>query len=412
MKVDLVSHSDTSGGAARAAYRLHKALLKSNIRSNLYVKVKYSDDYTVISTHLKIKQFISRAIGYLSNKLSILQSSKSTYHSLNLFGSYVFNNVKKSNADIINIHWINSETLSIKQISEINKPIILTLHDMWAFCGSEHLSIDSNLSQFKNGYNQHSIDSDYKSGLNLNYFIWKKKNKYWKKKFTIVTPSNWLTQCAQESILFSGWNVCTIPNTIDTDVFKPFDKNHARNLLNLPCNKKIIGFGAIGGGSDRNKGFDLLQQALNQLPQDDYLCVIFGQSTPEYPPELPIPFQYIGHLNDELSLVIFYNAIDVMVVPSRQEAFGQTASEAQSCGTPVTSFRTTGLIDVIEHKKTGYLASPFNTEDLAIGIQWCINKNASNAFSSYIRNRAINLWSYDVVVNKYKKLYSDIIKNV
>ncbi|WP_230853640.1 hypothetical protein, partial [Vibrio harveyi] len=83
----------------------------------------------------------------------------------------------------------------------------MTLHDMWAFCGSEHLSIDSPTSQFRLGYDS-KLDSDFVSGINLNKYAWKQKMKYWKDNyFTIVTPSRWLSQCARESALFSHCNI-------------------------------------------------------------------------------------------------------------------------------------------------------------------------------------------------------------
>lgn len=62
-----------------------------------------------------------------------------------------------------------------------------------------------------------------------------------------------------------------------------------------------------------------------------------------------------------------------MIVPSRQEAFGQTASEAMACETPALAFAHTGLLDIIDNKINGYLAEPYDTDDLAHGIEWILN---------------------------------------
>lgn len=413
MKINIVSHSDTVGGAARAAYRLHQALIKNGLISEMIVKVKQSDDFTVVASPSKLLQTFSRGVGFLSNNCNRLQKTKSpTLHSFNFIGSYVFRKIQSSNAEIINLHWINAETLTIKQISKINKPIILTLHDMWAFCGSEHLSVDTGFSQFRLGYDKKTKDSDHISGIDLNYFTWCRKKKYWNKPFTIVTPSTWLSKCVRESKLFSGWDVHTIPNTLNTDVFKPMERNVARKVLNLPQNKKLIGFGAMGGGADPNKGFDLLVDALLHLDnKTDYHCVVFGQSAPKDVPNFGLPVIYLGHLHDDATLALFYNAIDVMVVPSRQEAFGQAASEAQASATPVVAFRTTGLIDVVEHQTTGYLAKPFEASDLACGISWCLNDEFRyKSLSLAARERAKNLWSEKVVALQYRSLYEAVLK--
>lgn len=410
MKINIVSHSDISGGAARAAYRLHRALIDNDFQSRMLVKQKISDDYTVIPITPAPQYYLSKVVTFFSSLLLKLQRTKNpVLHSANFFGSKVYHEIQSSDADVINLHWINFETLSIKQIGQINKPIVMTLHDMWAFCGGEHYCNDNTSSRFRLGYEPQN-KQDISPGIDLNRLIWSKKMKKWEKKFTIVTPSTWLSQCARDSKLFSGWDIHTIPNALNTDVFKPVNKIFARDLLNLPLNKKIIGFGAIGGGSDPRKGFDLLQDALNKLSSDESsISVVFGQSTPENIPELALPLLYIGRLYDDETLALLYNAIDVMVVPSRQENLPQTATEAQACGCPVVSFNSTGFPDAIEHKITGYLAKPFDTQDLAYGIEWCLTNNADGSLSQNCRDRAVSLWSFFNVANQYAKLYERLI---
>lgn len=410
MKVNIISHTDKSGGASRAAYRLLKSLNKKKIKTEMIVSRKLTDDYQVKSAS-KFKQNLSSIINIFSRYIQSKQKTKNPIlHSSNFFGSNVFNMIQKSNADIINLHWINSETLSIKQIKKINKPIVMTLHDMWAFCGSEHLSIDSEMSEFRLGYKEKKSESDYISGINLNKRVWDRKIKYWNTPFVIITPSRWLAKCTRESRLFRDWEIYTIPNALDTTVYKPIDKNMAKEFFNFPKNKKIIGFGAMGGGDDPNKGFDLLKEALEKLSDKcDYHCVIFGQSKPINAHNISIDTEYVGRLYDDYSMSLFYNAIDVMVVPSRQESFGQTASEAQSCGVPVVAFNSTGLTDVIQHKVTGYLAEPFSTSDLVFGIEWIFRNHDLIDFKKNARFRAITLWSMDVIATQYEDIFSKIL---
>lgn len=415
MKISIVSTSDIYGGAARAAFRLHNAFKYFDINSEMIVKNKLSD-YSSIKNDARnmnrIKDmFLQQASKFIQNKQYSLNP---ILHSGNWFGSNLFEQANESDSDIINIHWVNGEGLSIKQIADISKPKVMTLHDMWAFCGGEHYCEDNNLARFRCGYTKNNAIY-LKKGFDLDRKIWERKLKYWTQKFPIVTPSNWLSKCASESLVFSGWDIRTIPNVLDVNVYKPFDKILSRELLGLPVDKKLIGFGAMGGGRDPRKGADLLFNAIKVLSDSDeskyFECVIFGQSKPEGEASVSIPLNYLGHLNDDVALMLFYNAIDVMVVPSRLEAFGQTASEAQSCGTPVVAFNSTGLVDIIEHKTSGYLADAFDCADLADGILWCTSNEARQVeLSINSRKRALSNWSVESIFPKYRDLFNDITK--
>lgn len=415
MKVCIVSSSDNNGGAAKAAYRLYQAVSKySSVGCTMYVKNKLSNDKNVIGPKSKYSTFRNSLITKISRFLQRFQNTKSSaLHSFNLFGSSVYNDVKKDNAEVVNIHWCNDETLSIKQMADFQKPTILTLHDMWAFCGSEHITCDDSDAQFVIGYNKHSEHRDYISGINMNKYCWLRKKQHWKKaSFTVVTPSTWLSDCATKSYLFKEKNIITIPNALDTNLYQPLSKKFARKALGLNETDILIGFGAYGGISDENKGFDLLQSAIADVgfEQDERKkCLVFGKVNSDLSARLNKSILQLGYLSDEVALVLFYNAIDVMVVPSRKEAFGQTASEAHACGTPVVAFDSTGLRDVIEHKVTGYLAKPFCTSDLAYGINWCIENNSSGTLGHAARKRALNLWAYEVVARQYDEVIRKLL---
>lgn len=410
MKVSLVSHSDISGGAAIASHRLLNALDKNDgIETvNMIVSRKFSLDDKVLDSSR-----FSHGINILANGFSQIVKrftigKGGDVHSLSLLGdSSVFNKIASSDSDIVNLHWVNAECLSIKQVGSISKPLVITIHDMWLFSGAEHYCEDSSNSKFKSGYQR-------KSGIkfDLNYYIWKLKEKYWNSDFVIVTPSQWLTNCVVESKLFNKSSVYTIPNCLDTNFFKPEDKTLCREILGLPIDKKIIGFGAVGGTDNPRKGFDLLLNAFEHFSDEDkskYICVVFGGSGECRLQNTGIEVKSLGVINTQQGIKDFYNAIDVMVVPSRQEAFGQTASEAHACGVPVVAFNATGLVDVVSHKETGYLAQAFDSLDLRNGIEWCLTNNKKFELSERARKKALSNWSYHVVSNKYAKLYKDII---
>ena len=409
MKISLINYYDTSGGAARAAYRIHHTLRDNSIDSKMIVAHASSDDWTVQGPSNTWTKIISRGrlfIGGLFNKL--LYTDNPNLHSASLLPSSWSNYLNDSDTDVVHLHWVNGEMMSIKDIGLIRKPVVWTIHDMWAFSGAEHYTNDF---RWKEGYKKNNRPL-YESGLDLNRWVWKRKLKCWKQPIHIVCPSNWLAECARKSVLMRDWPITVIPNPINTELWNPVDKTLARELLHLPIDVPLLLFGALGGESDPRKGFDLLRDALQDLHNepDGLQLVVFGQSAPREPSHLGFPIHYVGMLHDDVSLRLLYSAADVMVVPSRQEAFGQTASEAHSCGTPVVAFDGTGLSDIVIHKENGYLARPFDIKDLAIGIQWVLGDDKRHLIlCKNARQNAIARFSYPVVFKQYLNVYKESI---
>ena len=100
-----------------------------------------------------------------------------------------------------------------------------------------------------------------------------------------------------------------------------------------------------------------------------------------------------------------------MVVPSRQDNLPNTAVEAHACGAPVVAFRTGGLPDIVEHKRTGYLAQPFDTQDLAAGISWVLEDPQRRiGLGHAARQRAERLWNPARVAGMYGEVYGSVIE--
>jgi hypothetical protein len=87
---------------------------------------------------------------------------------------------------------------------------------------------------------------------------------------------------------------------LDVDIFKPLDRGFCRAALNLPLDRRIVLFGAIGGSKDLRKGYDLLLGAFRHWAARkgtrEILCAIFGQNEPHPSPELPVTTRWMGFL--------------------------------------------------------------------------------------------------------------------
>ena len=410
MKVIQLNHSDISGGAARAAYRIHHALRYAGVDSKMWVDFTTTGDWTVQGHDSKLRKGFSKLRPTLGGNLfhPVFKTGNKIIHSPAILPSGRVKALNSSDADVLHLHWVQNEMLSISDIGRLRKPIVWTLHDMWAFCGAEHIAWDE---RWRTGY-QKGNRPMHESGFDLNRWTWERKRRQWKNPMHIVTPSRWLADCVRESALMMEWQVSVVANPIDFERWQPVEQKLARNILSLPQDVPLILFGTSGANSAHHKGFDLLVSALDHLrgTTPGLELVIFGQLAPRNPPDLGFPVHYIEHLYDDLSLRILYSAADILVIPSRIDNLPNTGLEAMACGTPVVAFNTCGLPDIVDHLRTGYLAKAFDSEDLALGIKTIIsNATSSNKIRLDCRENAVTKFNPKASTEKYKAIYSDTI---
>jgi glycosyltransferase involved in cell wall biosynthesis len=185
-------------------------------------------------------------------------------------------------------------------------------------------------------------------------------------------------------------------------------------MLGLPSDKKLVLFGAFGGIGDKRKGFDLLREALQKLPDlypvlaEQVELVIFGQSEPFESGDFSLRTRYFGQLSDDFNLNILYSACDVFMLPSRQDNCPLTIQESLSSGTPVVAFRTTGSESLLVHKSNGYLADFGSAVDLLNGIVWVLEGTESE-LSLASRNFAVNNFDSKIISKKYLGIYECVI---
>lgn len=408
MKILIVNTSDIDGGAARAAYRLHQSLLSNNIDSQMLVQAKSSDDFTVNSTSSKIQKGINKLRPTLDSLPIRNYDNKTLFSPSWLPSKNLINQINELNPDVVHLHWINAGMIKIEDLAKINAPVVWSLHDMWAFTGGCHYDELCGAYERKCGECV-VLASSKNNDISRKIFNRKQKTYSTIKNMTIIGLSNWLKTSAKNSALFKNRKVVNLPNPIDTNIFKPFDKNKSRELWGLPKNKKLVLFGAMGATSDPRKGFKELSQAFKYIDRDDIEFVIFGASTPANPPEIGFKTNYIGSLSDDVSLVTLYSAVDVMIVPSKQENLSNAIMESLACATPVVGFDIGGNSDLIDHKNNGYLSPAFDVEALAKGIEWILDNEKYEELCSNARDKVMREFDSKIVAEKYIKLYNEAL---
>lgn len=413
MRILHLGFSDTNGGAAQAMMRIHNSLLDLNIDSNVLVAEKLTKNRNVFSSNKNFfeKYIVDFKIKLARQKKFFFNSSNGYSHSLNIFKSNILKKIDEINPDIINLHWINNELISIKQLSKIKRPMIWTMMDMWPMCGGEHYT-DS--SRYIDGYKDFNRDPGEK-GFDLNKWLWDKKIKYLKNNpKTIICISDWLQNKTKKSFLFKNTNITKINPSINNNVWKPIDKNFAKKKLDIPLDKKVLLFFSTNGINDKRKGYEFVEFVSNKSSSSlkDFIVLIVDKDSLLEKKSNQIKFKEKLNFGDTEKLRLIYSSSDILLAPSRLEAFGQVAIEAASCGKPCIGFNNTGLEDAIHHKVTGYLAEYLDRDDFNNGFNWALEQILKN--DKHFHNACIKFvndnFSPRIISQKYLKIYNKTLE--
>ena len=210
----------------------------------------------------------------------------------------MINIINKINPDIVNLHWIGNETISIKDIKKIKSKIVWTMHDMWPFCATEHYTLGS---EFINGYKFSQNKKIFNFFLMwINIFGIQKKNNYGNID-KIICTSEWMHEKVNKSRLFKDKKIEIIPLPIDQKFWKPVNKYHARELLGIDEKQKLIIFGADNFLTNKRKGFDLLIKSISLLKKENkfnFKVLTFGE-TRNLDQFKSLDIKNLGYLNDD-----------------------------------------------------------------------------------------------------------------
>jgi glycosyltransferase involved in cell wall biosynthesis len=416
LRVLHLSTDDAANGAGRAAYRLHQGLLQAGVSSRMLVANKCTDDESVIRPALsrridyRLRRYSRRKlIAFDERRIARLRQSESEYfftdrsEYVELCGSPI------GNPCVLNLHSVIGfvDHPSFFAMLPPDKPVVWTLHDMNPFTGGCLLAWDCNKFTLECGA---CPVLGSKNAKDLASGIFHRKRAAYatlsRELVRIVAPSSWLAAEAKKSALFRHFDIATIPLGLDTELFKPRNKECARELFGIPSTYKIVMCFA-----DRRycKGIDLLIEALNKLDVRFPIGLI-SVGSGRLASTLRHRHFPLGYLKDERLLSFAYSAADVFVAPSRQESFGQVVFEAMACGTPVVGFDVGGIPDMVRPNVSGILAPPNDVSALRAGIETLlVNDEARLKMARECRRIAVEEYRLELQAKRYEAIYDDLL---
>jgi glycosyltransferase involved in cell wall biosynthesis len=414
VKPVLLSTYDQIGGAARAAFRLHRGLRRIGLESTLLVQRKVSDDAAVRGPEGKPAKFLAAARPFLDNlPLMRYPDRREGVFTPAILPDGIARRVAAERPDVVHLHWVAAGFLRPESLAAFERPVVWTLHDSWVFTGGCH--VPGACVRYRDACGAcPALGSQRERDLSRS--VLERKRRAWSRSsFTVVAPSRWLAEAARSSALLRAARIEVIPNGIDLARFKPIDRLQARDILGIAPDRRIVLFGGVGGAADPNKGYPLLLDALGRLAHgadaERVELLVVGASQADRLPVLPTRF--VGPLADEESMVLYLSASDVLVLPSLQENQPNMVVEAMGCGVPTVAFRAAGLPDLVEHERTGYLAEPFEAESLAGGIAWVLeDEGRRRGLGEAARRRAERDHELEAAARRYETLYRSLLPGV
>lgn len=402
MKVLHLSAREKTGGAARAAHRLYVGQRALGLDARMAVLRRQSQDPNVMLVEM------SRPERWLHRRALRRErpaSSVGTPWTAGRASAPVARYAEHFQPDITHLHWLGEGLVSVEALARLPQPLVWTLHDTWTLTGGCHYTGGCTGYQRQCGACPQLRSSDEND---LSRSVWSRKQRAWASlPLTLIAPSRWMAESARASSLFAGRRVEVIPNAIDTEVYRPYDRAFAREVLGLPADKPLLLFGAAQV-DDPRKGLHHLEAALGRLVDTAGLeLVMFGAG--QAMPKAGLPVHTIGALNDDRLLALLYSAVDVLAVPSVEDNLPNTVMEAMACGTPCVSFNIGGLPDLIDHRVNGYLAQPFSPDDFADGLGWALSDGGRLA-GKLAREASVNRYSLPTVAAQHQTLYHDLLQ--
>ncbi len=253
--------------------------------------------------------------------------------------------------DIVHLHNLHNNYIHLpilfRFLAKNKIATVVTLHDCWFLTGHcMHFVGHANCSQWRSG--------DCRNCPAVRPFWRRRVGELFRKKkellsalpsLGIIGVSDWVTECARESICGQARIIRRIYNWVDRSVFHPCgDAAAVKAEYGIAPEKKMI-FGASQGWSDE-KGMAEFRYMAERL-SGKAVIVLAGHPSGYTSTE---NIKFIGYTRSAHELAKLYSAADVFANPSRMETFGLVTAEALSCGVPVVAYRNTGMAELVSNQ--------------------------------------------------------------
>lgn len=410
-----IAQSDSEGGANKAAYRLHGALVDAGAGSVFHAgRLVRADAEGPPARSPWVGMEATRYAAFANAASLRLYSARKRRE---LFSPSIVSYGRPdpdlvAAADVVCLHWIAGAFLRPAQLWSIGKPLVWRLSDLWPFTGGCHYP--GTCRKFEAACGDCPVLGSTMAHDLSRLGHRQRRNAYRGLDLTIVAPSRWIGEEARRSSLFADRRIVHIPTGVDLSVFFPRPQQTAIARFGLPPNRPIVLFGALGALDDTRKGFQDFVAAVQRMraldPNFDATLVLFGGGASQAPQAIAnLPVRNLGRIDSEDALADLYSAGDILVAPFREDNLPNVVLEAIACGTPVAAYAAGGIPDAVVPDRSGALATAGDTQDLAEAIRFILSDPArQTSLGQGARDLALEVFDIRACARAYAGLFLEV----
>lgn len=333
-----------------------------------------------------------------------------------LTGTDISSHKQIKQADIIHLHWINKGFLSFHSIRKLakKKPVVWTMHDMWAFTGGCHYSYTCHKYEEKCGFCPY-LKTKYEEDLSTTLQA-KKNSLFSAYPIAFVSPSRWLMELAKKSTVLKNAHLSHCMNCIDTSLYYPYsaEKKAALRKKYTVNQQALTVLFVAANVTDERKGISYLCDALTALAalphfkNIELTPIIVGKNASIFEAlkkQLPSTLS-CGYVQSD-EIINIYNLADIFIIPSLEDNLPNTVVEALACGVPVIGFNTGGVPEMIKNGQNGFLCSAVSAAAIVEAMEKFVQADKS-VLSKNARQFALVNFSQEKIVPTYTEIYSEV----
>ncbi len=318
--------------------------------------------------------------------------------------------IENYNPDVIHLHNLHGNYLNLKilfdYLKEIQKPVVWTLHDCWAFTGKCAHYTDVACYKWQTHCNNCPQVQKYPSSLffDKSSIMFDDKREWFTsiENMTIIPVSNWLAGEVSKSFL-NKYPIVPIYNWIDFEVFKPSEKSKFNNEYGLDEIKFSIIVVSAAWHIEDVKWQDLLEFA-DKIEANTQIIVIGKVDKLALLPKNCVSINYV-HGKEKLAAL--YSFADAYIHLSTEDTFGKVIAEALSCGTPAIVYNSTACPEIIG-EGCGYVVEKRNVDQVLEAINK-IEINKKKFYSAKCRKHVMDHFNYTININQTIAVYKNRI---